>query len=252
MRVKGDPAAMLPMLAREVNRVDPDVPIAETTTLPLQIAGGLRSLRITASFVSYAAAWAVLLSAIGLYGALAFSVSRRTREIGIRMALGAESTEVLAMVIREGMTVILFGVATGLGLAVAATSVVRHLLYGSGAADAPMYAAAVLLLACVGLFACWVPARRAASVEPMVALRDERRQERRRHGLPRHGENWSLSRRRDGYAEGGVRADPPIGIRTPAGACRRGRTCCGRREPADGPWSRARGRGPRPGTPATR
>jgi len=80
---------------------------------------------------------------------------------------------VLAMVIREGMTVILVGVATGVGLALAATRVVRHLLYGSGAADALIYAAAGLLLAGVGILACWVPARRAASVEPIVALRHE-------------------------------------------------------------------------------
>jgi ABC-type antimicrobial peptide transport system permease subunit len=117
VRVKGDPAAMLPLLARQVNRVDPDVPVAETITLQQQIAGSVQSLRITASFVSYAAVLTVLLSAMGLYGALAFSVSRRTREIGIRMALGAESSGVLVMVIRERMSVILVGVVAGLGLA---------------------------------------------------------------------------------------------------------------------------------------
>jgi predicted permease len=173
VRVKGDPAAMLPALVREVNRVDPDVPIAETITLPLQMAGSISSLRITAGFVSYSAVLAVLLSAIGLYGALAFSVSRRTKEIGIRMAVGGTSAEVLLMVMREGMTVIFMGVATGVGLAIAATRVIRNLLYGSGAADAQVYAGAVLVMICVGLLACWVPARRAASVEPVIALREE-------------------------------------------------------------------------------
>ncbi len=173
LRVKGDPAAMLPVLVREANRVDPDVPIAETITLPLQIAGTLQSLRITASFVSYAATLAVFLSAIGLYGALAFSVSRRTKEIGIRMAVGAASADVRAMVIRQGMAVILVGVAAGFGLAAAGARFVRHLLYGSGATDALWYATAALLVAGVGFLACWVPARRAASVEPIVALRNE-------------------------------------------------------------------------------
>jgi len=173
MRVRGDPAAMLPTLVREVNRVNPDVPIDETLTLPMQMAGSISSVRITAGFVSYAAVLAVVLSAIGLYGALVFSVSRRTKEIGIRMAVGAKPAEVLRMVIREGMAVILMGVAAGVGLAMAATGVIRHLLFGSGAADPLVYAGAVLVMSCVGLLASWIPARRAASVEPVVALREE-------------------------------------------------------------------------------
>jgi len=173
IRVKGDPAAMLPMLVREVNRVDPDVPIAETITLPMQTAGAISELRITAGFVSYAAVLAVLLSAIGLYGAMAFSVSRRTKEIGIRLAIGAEPAEVLVIVMREGMSVVFAGVAIGLVLAIAGTRVIWHLLYGSGAADAQLYAAAAVVVAFVGLLACWVPARRAASVEPLIALREE-------------------------------------------------------------------------------
>jgi ABC-type antimicrobial peptide transport system permease subunit len=164
---------MLPALAREVTRVDPDVPIAETITLPEQMAGANLELRYMAGFVSFAAVLAILLSSIGLYGALAFAVSRRTKEIGIRMAVGAESATVLAMVLRDGMTVILAGVAIGVVLAIGATGLVRHLLYGSGATDTPVYAGAVLVVACVGLLACWIPARRAASVEPLIALREQ-------------------------------------------------------------------------------
>ncbi|SPF53229.1 conserved membrane hypothetical protein [Candidatus Sulfopaludibacter sp. SbA4] len=173
VRVKGDPAAALPALAREVNRVDPDLPITETMTLRHQIAVGSNGLQIIAGFVSYAAVLAVLLSAVGLYGALVFSVSRRTKEIGIRMAIGARSAEVLRMVIREGMAVVLVGAAIGVGLAIAATGVIRHLLYGSGDADGRVYAAAVLVMIVAGLLACWIPARRAASVEPVMALREE-------------------------------------------------------------------------------
>jgi hypothetical protein len=173
LRVRGDPAVMLPALAREVNRADPDIPLAETNTLAQEIAGSENDLRVTAAFVSYAAALAVLLSAIGFYGALAFSVSRRTKEIGIRMAVGAKPAGVLGMVIREGMTVLMVGVSFGLGGAFAGARLVRHLLYGPASSDVPVYSAAVLVVAFVGLIACWVPARRAASVEPIVALREE-------------------------------------------------------------------------------
>jgi putative ABC transport system permease protein len=128
---------------------------------------------MTATFLAYAAGLAVLLTAIGLYGALAFSVSRRTKEMGIRMAVGARPAELLRMVVREGMTVVLLGVAAGVGLSWGGTQLVRHLLYGSATGDAAFYAAAGSLVVAVGLCACSIPARRAATVEPMIALRDE-------------------------------------------------------------------------------
>jgi ABC-type antimicrobial peptide transport system permease subunit len=173
IRVAGDPAAMLPTLLREVNRVDPDVPIAETLTLPIQMAGVIRPLRVSATFIGYAAALAVLLTAIGLYGTLAFAVSRRTKEIGIRMALGAARARVLALIVREGMTVVLLGALAGLGLAAIGTRLVIHLLYRSAASDWLFYAAAALLVSLIGLAASWMPARRAAAVEPLTALRNE-------------------------------------------------------------------------------
>jgi len=173
VRVRGDPAVMLPRLAREANRIDPDVPIAQTVTLAQETAGAVSYLRTTGAFASYAAVLAVLLSAIGLYGALAYSVSRRTKEIGIRMAVGAKSGTVLRMIVREGMTAVILGIALGVVEAMAGARVVRHLLYGPGSADVATYAAAVLVVMGTGLVACWVPARRAASVEPMMALREE-------------------------------------------------------------------------------
>jgi ABC-type antimicrobial peptide transport system permease subunit len=140
---------------------------------PLRFDNSAEDDRIIGSFVSYAAVLAVLLSAIGLYGAMAFAVSRRTKEIGIRMAVGARPAAVLIMVILEGMAVVAAGVAMGMAGAAGATHVVRHLLYGSGTADAQVYATAVLVVACTGLVACWVPSRRAASIEPILALREE-------------------------------------------------------------------------------
>ena len=171
IRVAGDPAAMLPSIAREVNRADPDVPIAETITLPGRIAALLRPVRVGATFVGYTAALAVVLTAIGLYGSLAFAVSRRTKEIGIRMALGAARTRIVGSIVREAAVVVLVGAAAGVLLAMAATRAVTHLLYGSASADWIVYAFAAALVLVVALLASVTPARRAASVEPLVALR---------------------------------------------------------------------------------
>jgi predicted permease len=173
VRVKGDPAAMLPEIVREVGRGDPDVPIGNTVTLAADMAAGISSERITGAFLSFAAGLSVVLAGIGLYGVLAYSMSHRTREIGIRMAVGATAAGVRRMVVREGMAVVLTGVAAGVGLSLGGAREVRHLLYGSGAGDAAIYAAAAVLVAAVGLLACWIPARRAAAIEPMSALREQ-------------------------------------------------------------------------------
>ena len=173
VRVAGNPSTMLPPLVREVNRVDPDVPIAETMTMPAELAGGIIEERFTAGFASFAAVLAIVLSAVGLYGALAFAVSRRTKEIGIRMAVGAEAGAVKRMVMRDGMAVVLIGVAVGTGLGIGGASIVRHLLYGAGTGDITVYLAAALVVGAAGLVACWIPARRAASVAPLTALREQ-------------------------------------------------------------------------------
>jgi putative ABC transport system permease protein len=173
IRVAGDPAGTLPALIREVGRVDPDVPIAETITLPLQLAGWARPVRLTATFVVYAAGLAVLLTAIGLYGTLAFAVSRRTREIGVRIALGAARARVLALIIGDGMRVVVAGTLAGVALAAAGSRLVAHLLYGSASADWLFYIGGAISVLVVGFVASLMPARRAAAVEPLVALRHE-------------------------------------------------------------------------------
>jgi predicted permease len=173
IRVAGDPAATLPALIHEVGRVDPDVPIAETITLPLQLAGWARPVRVTATFVVYAAGLAVLLTAIGLYGTLAFAVSRRTREIGVRIALGAARSRVLALIIGDGMRVVVAGALAGVALAAAGSRLVAHLLYGSASADWLFYIAGAVSVLVVGFVASLMPARRAAAVEPLTALRHE-------------------------------------------------------------------------------
>ena len=115
----------------------------------------------------------MLLTAVGLYGALAFSVARRTREIGVRMALGARADRVQMLIVREGMAVVCFGAAVGVALAWSATRLLTHQLYGSAAGDWMFYAAGAAAVCAAGLIACWIPSRRAAAVEPLVALRCE-------------------------------------------------------------------------------
>jgi hypothetical protein len=173
VRVAGDPAAMLPALARAVNDVDPNVPVAETITLPTRMAGLTRPVRVGAVFVGFAASFATLLTAIGLYGALAFSVARRTREIGIRLALGAPKNTVVGAIVREGLAVVTVGAVAGVVLAIAQTRAVSSLLYGPSSADLTVFAGATVLIVAVGGLAAALPARHAASVEPIEALRQE-------------------------------------------------------------------------------
>lgn len=173
VRVSGDPATALPALAREVHAVDPDVPIAETITLPTQMVGLTRPIRVGAVFVGYAAALATMLTAVGLYGALASAVARRTKEIGIRLALGARRQQVVGAIVRDGVLLVTVGSMVGMLLARAASRAVVHLLYGSPAGDWMLFAAAALAVVTVGVVASLLPARRAAAVEPISALRQE-------------------------------------------------------------------------------
>ena len=173
VRSAGDPAALLAELSRTVHRIDPNVPIAETITLPVRMAALTRPVRVSALFIGYAASLAILLTAVGLYGTLAFAVSRRTKEIGIRLALGAGRGRIIRSIVREGVIVAVAGAAAGILLAMGASRVLSHLLYGSAEADWMFAAAAAIIIACVALGASVVPARRAAVVEPIVALRQE-------------------------------------------------------------------------------
>jgi putative ABC transport system permease protein len=116
---------------------------------------------------------ALLLAAVGVYGVMAYAVARRTREVGICMALGARETQVVWMVLRRGLTVIAVATVLGLAASLVAGPLLRHQLFGVTASDPATFAAAALVLALVALLACYLPARRAAKVDPVVALRSE-------------------------------------------------------------------------------
>lgn len=128
---------------------------------------------MTAGVASYGGALSVLLSAIGIYGTLAFSVVRRTKEIGVRIAVGAGPRDVIGMIMTEEMMVVSAGMAVGLALAWGGSRLVRHLLYGTASVDGVAYAGAALVVTVAALLACWIPARRATRLDPMVALKTD-------------------------------------------------------------------------------
>ena len=175
VRVHGDPTAALPTLVRTIQELDPDAPVRETMTMGGYLAQrDLRPLRMTVAVTAYGAALAVLLGAIGVYGTLAFSVARRSKEIGVRIAVGAAPSDIVRSILDGEMRVVLAGVTSGLLLAWATSRFLRHLLYGlPSARDGALYAAAAMLVVGVALLACWLPARRAARIDPMAALKSD-------------------------------------------------------------------------------
>jgi len=171
VRVAGDPQTALPQLRRVVAAVDPNVPISEDVPLTQQVNAVYTPVLLTSAVLSCAGALALFLSMLGLYGVLAFAVAERTREIGIRMALGAERRDVLRFVIAQGLRLALTGAGIGLVAAYAATRMVKSLLYGVSATDALTFIVTALSLLVVASLACWIPARRATKVDPLLALR---------------------------------------------------------------------------------
>jgi len=167
-----DPGAILPAMRRELARLDPTLALSEVRSLSSVFADSIARQRFSMAVLGVFAALALLLALVGLYGVIALSVGQRRREIGVRMALGAQPRDVLSLVLGEGMRVTLLGVAIGLAGALALTRVLRSLLFDTSTTDPRFFAGAAILVAIVSLAATYVPARRALGVDATSALRD--------------------------------------------------------------------------------
>jgi cell division protein FtsX len=173
VRVAGKPEAALPAIRRAISAVDPQVPVSETMPMLVQVRGAYTGVRVAGAVLECGAGLALLLAALGLYGVLAFAVSRRTPEIGIRLAVGARRGQVAAIFVREGLAIAGLGVALGSTAALLAVRLLSAWLYGVEARDPSTFAGAAALLVVVAALASYLPARRAARVDPMVMLRSE-------------------------------------------------------------------------------
>lgn len=173
VRTAGDPRPLAGAIREQVLAVDPNQPVFDVKTMEERVAVTLETRRFAVILLGIFGALALLLAAIGLYGVLAFAVSQRTREIGIHMALGARTRDVLLMVIKQGMSLVLIGVVFGVAGAYAVTRTIRSLLFEVGTTDPLTFVMVSVLLAVVGFVACYLPARRATKVDPLVALRYE-------------------------------------------------------------------------------
>jgi len=173
LRTTDDPRRVADAARQALTTLDATVPAFDVRTQEMQLTESIRTERLFALLAMLLGAVVLLLAAVGLYGVVAYSVERRTSEIGIRMALGAERTWVRRMVLRESLVLALVGVIVGVPAASAGTRVVHTLLFGLEPGDPVLLAAAALLLLLVALAAAYIPARRASNLDPLVALRTE-------------------------------------------------------------------------------
>jgi predicted lysophospholipase L1 biosynthesis ABC-type transport system permease subunit len=173
LRSEKSTGALAAGLHSVVTRIEPRVTIRDLRTLDQVIDRLLVRERIVAQLAGFFSGFALLLASLGIYGLLSYSVTQRTREIGVRIALGATLRDIIRLVLRQGLALGLIGCALGIGAALAVTRSVASLLYGVHPADPFTFAAVTGLLVGVALTACWLPARRAAKVDPTLALRAE-------------------------------------------------------------------------------
>jgi putative ABC transport system permease protein len=173
VRTTGDPMLIAATVSGVVRDLDPALPIYRMQSMSDLVADSLVRPRFLSILLGAFSAIALALAAVGIYGVMAYSVSQRTQEIGVRMALGARTSDVLKMVLSQGVKLASAGVAIGLAGAFALTRVMSTLLFEVSVTDPATFAAVVVLLAVVALLACYIPARRAMKVDPLQALRHE-------------------------------------------------------------------------------
>jgi putative ABC transport system permease protein len=164
---------LIPLVRNELKRLDPQLPIASAKLMTEKLGVALLPARIAATFLGIFGILALILAAIGIYGVMSYAVSTRTQEIGVRLALGANTSDVLSLTIGQGMLLVFIGSLIGVALALGLTRLAKSLLFGVNAADPLIYIGVIVLLAAVALIACYIPARRATKIDPVVALRNE-------------------------------------------------------------------------------
>jgi ABC-type antimicrobial peptide transport system permease subunit len=169
----GDPARVGEEVRRALAQVDPNLAVLKMETISQQVNHLVDQEQLISQLCTWFAVLALLLTSIGLYGVMTYNVARRTHEIGIRMALGAQNREVQWMILRESLLLLGIGVLLGVPATMAATRLVGAQLFGLSPSDPPTFVAALLAISIVALLAAYFPARRATRVDPMVALRDE-------------------------------------------------------------------------------
>ncbi len=173
VRTRGDAAAAIASVRKSIQELDPHLPLRNVFTYDKVLDQALWAPRMGAGLLTIFAMLALLLAAIGIYGVMAYAVGQRVREIGIRMALGARPADVLQLILQHGIGLVAVGLGMGLAISFAAARLISNLLYGVSASDPLTFGVITLILAAVGLAACYFPARRATKVDPMVALRYE-------------------------------------------------------------------------------
>jgi ABC-type antimicrobial peptide transport system permease subunit len=173
VRTKGDPASFETPVTKTVQAIEPDQPVFAVATMDALLGDDVSQRRYAAAAVAIFAALAMTLSGIGVYGLIAFMVSQRTRELGLRMALGSSPRAALTLVFSHGFRLTLIGAAIGLAVAVVGAGLVRSMVYGVTLHDPVAFGVAPLILLAIAAVACWAPARRAAAIDPIRALRME-------------------------------------------------------------------------------
>jgi putative ABC transport system permease protein len=173
VRAETEPLALAETLRQQVLALDSDQPIADVSTMNQLLADSTSRARFSTMLLVVFAGVALVLAAVGIFGVMSYGVSERTHEIGLRMALGAQPSDVRSMIVRQGMVLTLIGIVTGLTAAFGLTRVMISLLYGVSATDPLTFAVISIVLVFVALSACYLPARRATKVDPMIAIRYE-------------------------------------------------------------------------------